>query len=458
MNINWLKEVEKRRNEIISDTKDLLKIPSVLTENLEDKEAPFGQPIRDALDFMLDLGNKDNFEVKNVENVAGHIEYGRGEEIVGILCHLDVVPTGDGWKYSPFSATEVDGKIYARGAIDDKGPTMAAYYALKMIRDLDLKLSKKIRIILGTDEETGWRGVKKYFESEKMPDIGFAPDANFPMIYGEKGIINVDITGNVNDSILNYFAAGERYNVVPDKASASLNIKNSDEFVGSYNKYLQDKGFNGSYEVKDGVVTLHAVGKNAHAMQPEKGLNAAFILLEFLNQEINNSFVKYMCDYLTFDDRANKYGINYNGDVMGDLTNNVGILEYNDGDFKIGLNFRYPIDWDKEKGFKVIKESVKEVGFNVEVGKDSKPHFVDPSDDLIKTLHDAYIKYTGDKDTKIMTIGGGTYSRAMKKAVAFGPLMPNREDVVHQPNEYLIIDDFIKTVAIYAEAIYALAK
>src|SRR5690606_19096506 len=154
-----------------------------------------------------------------------HIEVGKGEEILGILCHLDVVPAGDGWKYPPFSVTIEDGKIYARGALDDKGPTLAAYYALKLLVDMGVDFKKKVRIILGTDEESGWRGLQYYLTKEKMPDLGFAPDANFPLIFGEKGIMNGMFTGRCEDNGLYQLNFGERTNVVPDKAEAIVDAK-----------------------------------------------------------------------------------------------------------------------------------------------------------------------------------------------------------------------------------------
>lgn len=70
---------------------------------------------------------------------------------------------------------------------------MAAFYALKIVKDMQLPLSKRVRIIIGTDEESDWRCVDHYFKHEKMPDIGFAPDADFPIINAEKGIIDASL-------------------------------------------------------------------------------------------------------------------------------------------------------------------------------------------------------------------------------------------------------------------------
>ena len=178
--INWQSEIEKRKQNLLVDTQNLLKIKSVLDEEQHTETAPFGEGVKAALDYMLELGANDGFTVKNVDHVAGHIEMGEGEELLGILCHVDVVPEGDGWSSDPFGAEIRDGKIYARGAVDDKGPTMAAYYAMKVIKELGLPLQKRVRMIIGTDEESQWRCVNHYFEVEEMPTLGFAPDADFP--------------------------------------------------------------------------------------------------------------------------------------------------------------------------------------------------------------------------------------------------------------------------------------
>ena len=188
--MEFLKYARDNEKQFLKDLEELLKIDTVLVEQPEVKEAPFGYNLVKALDYMLKLGEKEGFITKNIDNVAGHIEYGEGEEIIGVLSHLDVVPTGEGWKYPPFEPVVEDGKIYARGALDDKGACIAALYALKALKENGVKLNKKVRLIYGTDEETGSRGIARYLQVEKMPDLGFSPDADYPIIYGEKGILS----------------------------------------------------------------------------------------------------------------------------------------------------------------------------------------------------------------------------------------------------------------------------
>ncbi|ERJ13618.1 dipeptidase PepV [Haloplasma contractile] len=453
---NFYEEFEKYHDDFLKKTVELLKIPSVLDGDTASEEKPFGEGIQKAYEYMMNLGEKDGFRSKNIDNYAGHLELGEGDEVLGILCHLDVVPTGDNWNHPPFSGTVKDGKIFARGAIDDKGPTMAAYYAVKMLKDLGVTFNKKVRIIIGNDEESEWRGIDRYLKSEKMPDIGFAPDAEYPLIYGEKGIAVARISGKIEefDGLFN-LGFGERVNVVPDKATAvvdNVNLKDA------YYKFIEEKGYKGESVEENKNLALKAFGKNAHAMEPDHGFNAGFILLEFLNERFDNKFVNFMNTYLTYDSRLKKAGLNFTSDVMNDLTCNVGKVVYDKGEFEILLNFRYPHDMDINELNTKFSKIVNQYGFNYEMISNSKPHFVDPNDEFIQTLHNAYIKYTGDEKTELKTIGGGTYARALKKAVAFGALMPGREELAHQPNEYVQIEDLHKSVAIYAEAIYNLTR
>ncbi|CAM5507401.1 dipeptidase PepV [Bacillus safensis FO-36b] [Bacillus safensis subsp. safensis] len=226
--MNWEAEVTRKKDDLIKDTQSFLQIESVLDEEGGKEGKPFGEKVDDALQYMLKKGEDEGFTVKNVDGYAGHIEYGEGDDIVGVLCHVDVVPAGDGWTTPPFSADIRENKIFARGAIDDKGPTMAAFYALKILKDSGLQLSKKIRMIIGTDEESDWRCVDHYFKHEAMPQIGFAPDADFPIIHAEKGIIDAVVsftyqqTANHQRYTLKQFTSGMRLNMVPDEAAATV--------------------------------------------------------------------------------------------------------------------------------------------------------------------------------------------------------------------------------------------
>ncbi|MCI1591955.1 MULTISPECIES: dipeptidase PepV [Heyndrickxia] len=467
--INWMEEVLKRKEDLIKDLQGILKIKSVLDEENSTPNAPLGQGVKDALQYLLDLGEKDGFTAKNVGDLAGHLEMGDGKDLLGILCHVDVVPEGDGWSVDPYGGEVKDGKIYSRGASDDKGPTMAAYYAMKIVKELGLPIEKRVRMIIGTDEESNWRCVEHYFKHEEMPSIGFAPDADFPIINAEKGIADYDIVLPFSvieeqaDITLLSFQSGRRYNMVPDFASAVLTFDGEKtDILQRYSDFLQKIGLKGKYFIDNGELHLELEGVSAHGMEPKNGKNAGLLLTTFLNELDLDTSAKRYIDFavnILFDQsRGEGLGVQYQDEITGDLTINVGkmVYEVNSGG-RFGLNMRYPVTFDMEKNKKIINDKVNEKGFVIENFSDSKPHHVDANTDLVKTLQKVYEEQTGEK-AELLSIGGGTYARSLKSGVAFGALFPGRPDVMHQKDEFMFIEDLIKATAIYAQAIFELAK
>jgi succinyl-diaminopimelate desuccinylase len=467
-NINWMEEVEKRKEDFIKDLQGLLQIKSVLNENDKTLEAPLGIGIKDALDYMLNMGNKDGFITENVGNLAGHLEMGQGDKLLGILGHVDVVPEGDGWSVDPYGAVIKDGKIYARGSSDDKGPTIAAYYGMKIVKELGLPLGKRVRLIIGTDEESDWRCVEHYFAEEEMPDMGFVPDADFPIIFAEKGISDYDIVQDIGSNTPNAdlqllsFQSGRRYNMVPDFAEVHLLVNSGVEKMDQkYRNYLSEWKLEGDISVNKNELILTLVGKSAHGAEPRNGMNAGIFLAKFLNDlEIDvqgRKFVETISSFFN-KSRGEVFNISYQDEESGELTINVGIMDYTtEKGGRIGLNMRYPVTFDIEKGKGKIEETLKNSALKMENFTDSKPTYVKKDDPLIQTLQKVYEEQTGEK-AELLAIGGGTYSRVLDHGVAFGALFPGREDVMHQKDEYAIVDDLLKATAIYAQAIYELAK
>ncbi|GGA88663.1 dipeptidase PepV [Ornithinibacillus halotolerans] len=468
-NINWMDEVLTRKEDFIKDLQGLLKIKSVLDEENATEDAPLGQGIKDALQYMLDLGDKDGFTTKNVGNLAGHLEMGQGEELVGVLGHVDVVPEGDGWTMDPYGGEIKDGKIYARGTSDDKGPTIAAYYGMKIVKELGLPLNRRVRLIIGTDEESDWRCVDHYFEHEEMPTTGFVPDADFPIIFAEKGIADYDMVQqteeNNNEAAyqLISFESGRRYNMVPDFAKAQLKTDvPTEDIIQQYISYLSEAKLEGNATTaENGEIILTLVGKSAHGAEPRAGKNAGIYLANYLKTlQLDDAGKKYVSTVAEFHDksRGEVFGIAFEDEESGELTINVGVMNYRpETGGRIGLNMRYPVTFNIDGGKSKIENVLAEKGLQMENFTDSKPTYVEKNDPLIKTLQKVYEEQTGEK-AELLSIGGGTYSRALDKGVAFGAMFPGREDVMHQKDEYAIVDDLLKASAIYAQAIYELAK
>lgn len=467
--INWQAEVEKRRENFIKDTQDFLRIKSVLDESEGIDGAPFGKGIKEALDFVLDKGREFDMQVKNLDGYAGYIEIGQGDESIGILCHVDVVPEGNDWSYPPYAAEIHDGKIYARGATDDKGPTMAIIYAMKIVKELNLKLNKRVRLIFGTDEETDWRGINYYFEREEMPTMGFAPDANFPIIVTEKGIGMLNIGGhilpaNTEKARLIDFTSGQRANMVPDLATAKIigdkeilkNIKR--EFILFISNYQQ-----GGEIIDDNTneLTIQLRGISAHGAEPQSGVNAGLELINFLvsleKYIAIDDWMRWSVAYLYRESFGKKLGIAYEDEASGFLTVNTGIINLTDGKLNIILNVRYPITNDYKKTVQLVEELAKKINLETSTSKETKPHFVDKEHFLVKTLKKVYEDQTGS-EAMLLSIGGGTYARALDVGVAFGAIFPGKEETAHQKNEYIEVEDLLKATSIYTQAIFELAK
>ncbi|WP_082055798.1 dipeptidase PepV [Geobacillus kaustophilus] len=468
LNIDWMNEAKKRKDDLVRDVQALVRIPSVRDDEQAQPGAPFGPKVAEALEHMLRRGREEGFRVKNVDGFAGHIEMGHGEKLVGVLGHIDVVPPGDGWTMDPFAADVRNGRLYGRGAIDDKGPTMAAFYAMKIIRDLGLPIGKRVRLIIGGDEESDWRCVEHYFRHEEMPDVGFAPDADFPIIHAEKGIIDADLSyrppgqEEAEGFALASFQAGRRYNMVPDAAEAVVEgAGRTEELLGLYEQFCRERGVKGSIRQSEGAVVFQLEGVSAHGAEPERGKNAGVYLAQFLASlpldGQSRPFVQFLASSFS-DTRGQELGFAYRDEQSGDLTVNVGVLSYNRRHGgTIGLNIRYPVTADGDAIRRTLAGAAAEHGFALTRFSDTKPHYIDPNHELVRTLQRVYEEQTGEP-ARLLAIGGGTYARALTAGVAFGALFPGRPDVAHQKDEYIEIDDLVKATAIYAQAIYELAK
>ncbi len=463
MTINWQEEINNRKDDLIQDLFTLLSVNSIRDDSKATADAPVGPGPKEALEVFLNFAERDGFKTKNVDNLAGHAEFGQGDETLGVLAHVDVVPVDDKWDTDPFKPEIRDERIYARGASDDKGPLMAAYYGLKVIKELGLPVDKRVRFIVGTDEESEWQGVNRYFQVEDKPDFGFSPDADFPIINGEKGMYSAKLIFDNRSEKLLSFEGGLRENMVPGEATAVITgvTADIDAIVSDFQKENPDITI--MVSPAEEAVTITVEGKGVHAMNPSIGFNAATFLAKLLaelDQDLaNDDIVKFLGDLLHEDFNGERLGIAHEDEIMGKVTVNPGLVGEEDGKLYTVLNIRVP----RGKDYTEIDETFAEHGKTyhyhfVDGTKTNKvPHYVPADDPLVKTLLDVYERQTGEKGQE-RSIGGGTYGRLLERGVAYGALFSDSVDTMHQANEFFAVRDLMKSAAIYAEAIYELIK
>jgi succinyl-diaminopimelate desuccinylase len=417
----------------------------------------------------LEMAARLGFRVKNVDNHAGYAEMGDGGELVGILAHLDVVPEGDAaaWDFPPYDASISDGMLYGRGAIDDKGPAVASLFAMRALRDSGIPLRHRFRLILGLDEESGSRCIKRYNEIEEIPAFSFSPDAIFPVVNAEKGILRVNITKTVRgtdgmaDASIARLSGGERFNVVPDSAEASI-ICSREAADAIRNAARRECEITGA---PNGLL-IRTRGATAHAMEPEKGRNAAAEMVNLLRDlplapedlELLGTLSRLACR--GYDGHG--LGVASSDDVSGPLTCNLGILKIAAGEpgekkASAGLDIRYPVTADGEDILARARNAAEREGAELCVHTHKSPLFMPESSRVVRTLSDAYEAVTGNRLPPV-SMGGGTYCRFMPNSVSFGPVFPGQPELAHQPNERVALEDMRRSTHIFAEALIRFNK
>jgi len=425
--------IENNHNKIIEDVLRLVSIESVRSEGKE--MMPSGEKVNEALIETLQMGKDYGFKTMNIDGHAGVIEYGDSDDYVAILGHLDVVPTGEGWTKNPLGEVFED-KIYGRGTMDDKGPMVAALHGLIAVKEAKIPLTHKIRLIFGTSEETGGPDIENYLLHEKQPIAGFTPDAEFPAINAEMGILVIKLSKKIDDAKLTLLHGGEAVNMVPDKAEV---------------------GYTENGEVK----TLKYQGVSAHGSTPHLGENAISKMVKDLMKNEAFDFLKdtlSVLEYnLTEDLDGHNMGIDFEDEASGKLVLNLGKIDYKDGMLDTYINIRYPVTFKKEETTNKVQELFEKEGFTVEVTQHDSPLYYPKDAELVTKLMKVYSKETGD-EREPLAIGGGTYAKMMKNIVAFGPQLPGRPDTIHQLDEYILIEDLMLCTRIYANAMVELAR
>jgi succinyl-diaminopimelate desuccinylase len=333
---------------------------------------------------------------------------------------------GDGWSVNPFDLTIDGDKAYGRGTIDNKGPTLVALYAMKALADSGAPINKRVRLIIGGDEEgEEWHCMNRYKATEEAPTYAFSPDSGYPAIFAEKGILNVCIKKKLEPAIHNLgFFSGSQINTVPDYAKAI---------------------------VSDAV--YERTGKPAHASQPHEGINAMFLLASELRM------LGLEHPFLDLIDIATSEGLNidFEDEISGKLTINPSIANVNQEKAVLKCDIRYPVTMKGTEIRDHIERAVTPLGFTVNINYDLPPLHIEKESYLIDALQKIYEDYTGDTSGP-KAIGGGTYARAFDNAVAFGGRFPEEPNTCHQTDEYWSIISMKKNFDIITKALESLVQ
>ena len=455
--MRFRKLIEKDFDSLVADLQGCIRIPSLY--RADDSGYPYGKPVQECLEYTLALAEKLGFATHNMDNQLGWCEYGSGEEMVAVLGHLDVVPEGDGWTVPPYGGEVKDGRIYGRGSMDDKGPTIAALYGLKAIKDSGLPLNKRIRILFGLNEETGSADMKHYVShGGEIPVMGFTPDGEYPVINGEKGLINEAYTCTFTQPgplVVKSITGGTAHNIVPNYAKAEIACPGE---LADRISVMEAEGIRVTRS-RDGVM-VEAFGVSAHGGTPQEGVNANGRLVQFLTKLPLKGGLATAITFL-----AEKIGMEWDGaslgiamadEVSGPLTCNFGVLTGDETSLEVKLNYRYPVTKHFDMCGPQVQAAFENAGFCRTAATHKKCLYMRPDSQLVQRLMKVYTDCTGDA-AEPKSIGGGTYAKMLPNVVAFGPIFPGDEVREHKPDEFMELSRLLDNANILAEAMYALA-
>ena len=446
--------IESMHDEMIDTLQKWIRVPSVKGEAAPG--APFGKEVRSMLDMALADCEQMGFKTQNFDGYIAHADLGEGsdEDALAILAHLDVVPEGDGWKYPPYGAVIENGRMYGRGTSDDKGPAVAALYAMKAVKDVGIPLRRKVRLILGCDEESGWEDIAHYNKVATMPRMGFSPDASYPIINIEKGICRLELHGVLSNEGLQVIAFnnGERPNVIPGRASAL--VAGDAATVAQAEAAAKKLDIPAEVQLTDKGVSITVTGISGHAAYPETARNANGEMLLLLRELGVQGDLRLLADKIGLDYKGEGLEISVSDGISGYLTCNLGIIRAGEGGVYATLDIRYPVMTNPDMIIKNVSASLP--GMRVEAMEVKEPHHVPAGSELVQNLLDAYHEVTG-YERKCLYTGGGTYARSLQEGVAFGASFPQDEDLAHQANEYADIEGLYKNIKIFALAIVKLS-
>ena len=452
--------IDSHIDEMITDLQKLIKIPSY---NQPAKEnMPYGENVALCLDTFLKMAKLMGFKTNNFDNYVGTIELGENPEL-GILCHLDVVPEGTGWTNDPFSAIVEDGKIFGRGAIDDKGPAIAVLYAMKAIKELNIPLKNGVRFIVGCDEECGSSDLEYYKTKEKFPPMVFTPDGSYPIINIEKGQCRVcfgaDFEKNENSKRIISINGGQTVNAVPTNSNAVICGIDLDVIKSTISQLNLDAKF--EIKEKENCTVIEVIGKGAHASTPDLGINAVTAIIKLLSNlpfdaSKDFEYIKSLDKILPHGDvKGNNINVSCKDEKSGELSLAFSIFNFNEVGFEGHMDIRFPTCTSFNQLKNILNNSFSDVNINIKEIYGVEPHQTSEDSEFVQKLLKVYEEQTGLKG-ECLAIGGGTYVHDIEGGVAFGAEFPNQEHNMHGADEFIEIDTLIKNSKIFAHSIVEL--
>ncbi len=448
---------------------DIFTLCRINSERMPKEEGmPYGKGAKEALDAALKMAEGYGFQVRNYDNYVGTADLNDEETQLDILAHLDVVPAGEGWQVTgPFEPVERDGRLYGRGTADDKGPAVAALYAMRAVKELGIPLKKNVRLIVGTDEECGSSDIEHYYKIEKEAPMTFSPDAEFPVINVEKGGLAAHFTGSFEKSChkarLVSLDAGIKINVVPAKAFAAVEGLSMETLEETAEAAAKETGISFSFVEEGSLIKITAQGVNAHAAHPEGGNNALTGLLSYvcmlpLGDCAQIKRLKGLMELIPHGDLYGRaMGVAMEDEISGKLTLAFSMLNVTEDHLEGHFDSRCPICSTKDNVLAVVKEKFLSIGLTLHNDSMKPPHHVDGNGVFVQTLLKAYENYTGRKGQCLYT-GGGTYVHELKNGVAFGAAMPGTDNHMHGADEFAVLEELLVSAKIFAQVIVDLCS
>ncbi len=461
--------LEEKRGEMIQDLERLVRIDSQRGPAKEGK--PFGEGPAAVLAAAQEMMERCGLAVKNYDNYVVTGDLNDGEKQLDILAHLDVVPVTKDWTVTePFEPKIVDGKIYGRGTADDKGPAIAALYALRAIKELGIPMKKNVRLILGSDEECGSGDLFHYYGIEREAPYSFTPDADFPLINIEKGRMEAHFSAAFADADspalprVKSLKCGDKANVVPGRATLVLEGIEEDAFQAAADLAEREIGVQFTVMEKTGTeLRIDVRGQSAHASTPEEGKNALTAALRLVSRlpladTEGVRALRALDELFPYEDTCGKaLGIYREEEQSGATTLCFSILDYTPEGLSGTFDARLPVGCTEENTRRPVEELLAKNGILLQDGDMAAPHCVPGDSPFVKTLLQSYERYTGVKGKPLST-GGGTYVHGLKRGVAFGCMTPDVDNHMHGDDEFMVIDRLVMSAKIFADAILNVDK